>query len=178
MSATEQKTEICVHIRWMILRDIPEVFEIEQKSFEFPWSEEDFIHCLSQGNSIGMVVEHEDQVIGFMIYELCEDRIHVPNFAVHHNYQGQKIGSQMVAKLIAILLAQRKSRIVLEVREKNLDAQLFFKKCGFMAVRILRNFYEDTPEDAYVMQYRYKTPTNKIEKPENLLARIIGRLTG
>ena len=36
-----------VHIRWMIRRDMPEVLEIERKSFEFPWFEEDFIRCLA-----------------------------------------------------------------------------------------------------------------------------------
>ena len=33
-------------------------------SFEFPWSEEDFIRCLRQRNCIGMVAEHDEQVVG------------------------------------------------------------------------------------------------------------------
>ena len=60
-----------VHIRWMIRRDMPEVLEIEQSSFEFPWTEEDFIRCLRQRNCIGMVAEYDEKVVGFMIYELC-----------------------------------------------------------------------------------------------------------
>jgi ribosomal-protein-alanine N-acetyltransferase len=39
------------------------------------------------------------------------------------------------------------------VRETNLPAQLFFKKVGFRATTVLRSYYEDSPEDAYVMQY-------------------------
>ena len=45
--------------------------------------------------------------------------------------------------------------MTLEVRETNLAAQLFFRSLGFRAVNVLRNYYDDTPEDAYVMQYRY-----------------------
>ena len=60
----------------------------------------------------------------------------------------------MVAKLIAKLSSQRRSRIVLEVRETNLAAQLFFRSNGFRAVSVLRVFYDDTPEDAYLMQFR------------------------
>jgi len=52
--------EVCVHIRWMIRRDMPEVLEIEDRSFEFSWSEEDFIRCLRQRNCIGMVAEHDE----------------------------------------------------------------------------------------------------------------------
>ena len=42
------QTEIAVHIRWMIRRDMPEVLQIEAASFEFPWLEDDFIRCLRQ----------------------------------------------------------------------------------------------------------------------------------
>ena len=154
---TEQKQEIRVHIRWMIRRDMPEVLEIERGSFEFPWVDDDFIRCLRQRNCIGMVAEHEGRVVGFMIYELHRSRIHVINFAVGRIFQRLGVGSQMIAKLIAKLSIQRRSRIVLEVRETNLDAQLFFRENGFRAVSVLHNFYEDTPEDAYLMQYRYRT---------------------
>ena len=73
------KQELSTHIRWMIRRDMPEVLAIENLSFEFPWSEEDFIRCLRQRNCIGMVSEHEEQVVGFMIYELHRNRLHVLN---------------------------------------------------------------------------------------------------
>ncbi|MDA8746115.1 ribosomal-protein-alanine N-acetyltransferase RimI, partial [Rubripirellula amarantea] len=63
------QTKTCVHIRWMIRRDMPAVLAIENKSFEFSWTEEDFIRCLRQRNCIGMVAEENDQVVGFMIYE-------------------------------------------------------------------------------------------------------------
>lgn len=104
-----------------------------------------------------MVAEHEGRVVGFMIYELHRTRIHVINFAVGGLYQRLGVGSQMIAKLIAKLTVQRRSRIVLEVRETNLDAQLFFRENGFRAVSVLHKFYDDTPEDAYLMQYRYRT---------------------
>ena len=157
---SEQKQEIRVHIRWMIRRDMAEVLQIERESFEFPWIDEDFIRCLRQRNCIGMVAEHEGRVVGFMIYELHRTRIHVLNFAVSRLCHRLGVGSQMVAKLIAKLSAQRRSRIVLEVRETNVDAQLFFRENGFRAISILHSFYDDTPEDAYLMQYRYR-----IEKP-------------
>ena len=137
---TEQKQEVRVHIRWMIRRDMPEVLHIERESFEFPWVDDDFIRCLRQRNCIGMVAEHEDRVVGFMIYELHKTRIHVLNFAVSGLYRRRGVGSQMVAKLIAKLSVQRRSRIVLEVRETNLAAQLFFRENGFRAVSVLRKF--------------------------------------
>jgi [ribosomal protein S18]-alanine N-acetyltransferase len=144
-----------VHIRWMIRRDMPEVLAIEEQCFEFPWSEEDFVRCLRQRNCIGMVAEHNERVIGFMIYELHKSRLHILNFAVHEQQRRRGVGGQMIKKLSAKLSPQRRSRIMLEVRETNLPAQLFFRSLGFRAVTVLRAFYEDTPEDAYLMQLRY-----------------------
>jgi ribosomal-protein-alanine N-acetyltransferase len=60
----------------------------------------------------------------------------------------------MLVKLTDKLSATRRTRIVTEVRESNLAAQLLFANNGFRATTILRGFYEETDEDAYVMEYR------------------------
>lgn len=171
---SEQKLEVRVHIRWMIRRDMPEVLAIEGENFEFAWLEEDFIRSLRQRNCIGMVAEHDDRVVGFMIYELHKSRIHVLNFAVAGSFQRRGVGSQMLAKLTGKLSQQRRSRIVLEVRETNLSAQLFFRDNGFRAVSVLKNFYADSPEDAYLMQYRYHPDRTPAIIPFNRITRMAG----
>jgi ribosomal-protein-alanine N-acetyltransferase len=153
MNRTEKEL-LRVHIRWMIRRDMPEVLQTEQDSFEFAWTEEDFLRCLRQRNCIGMVAEQGEKVVGFMIYELHKNKLHILNFATHPAYRRHGVGAQMVAKLISKLSSHRRTRITLEVRETNLQAQLFFRAQGFRAVRVLRSFYEDSGEDAFLMQYR------------------------
>lgn len=155
-----------VHIRWMLLRDISDVIRIEKECFEFPWSEEDFLRCLRQRNCIGMVAEHAGRVVGFMIYELPKNRLHLLNMATESAYRRQGIGTQMLAKLKTKLVNQRRTKLTLEVRETNLKAQLFFKANGLRATSILRDFYEDMHEDAYQMQYKpYIEPATHIFSP-------------
>ena len=72
-----------VHIRWMIRRDMPEVLAIEHGSYEYPWCEEEFLRVLRQRNCIGMVAELGERIVGFMIYELHRNKIHVLDFATH-----------------------------------------------------------------------------------------------
>ena len=163
---------ICVHIRWMIRRDMPEVLQIEQGSFEFPWSEEDFVRCLRQRNCIGMVAEHDERIVGFMIYELHRNRLHVLNFAVRNDVRRKQVGTQMIRKLVSKLSYQRRNRIMLEVRETNLAAQLFFREHGFRAISLLRQFYEDTPEDAYLMQYHHQAA--EVVDSTNRISRLAG----
>ncbi len=170
----QQQEQLRVHIRWMIRRDMGEVLQIEGHAFEFPWSEEDFIRCLRQRNCIGMVAEHEDRVVGFMIYELHRTRLHLLNFAVADDFRRRQVGSQMLSKLVGKLSSQRRTRIALEVRETNLPAQLFFRSMGFRAVSVLRDFYDDTTEDAYLMQYRYRPQPSEVIVPINRITRLAG----
>ena len=150
-----EKEQIRVHIRWMIRRDMPEVLQAEQDSFEYSWTEEDFLRCLRQRNCIGMVAEQGEKVVGFMIYELHKSKLHILNFAVNPSWRRLGVGGQMVAKLISKLSSHRRTRITLEVRETNLPAQLFFRRQEFRATRVLRAYYEDSGEDAFLMEYRF-----------------------
>ena len=92
-----------VHIRWMIRRDMPEVLAIEHASFEYPWCEEEFLRVLRQRNCIGMVAEYGERIVGFMIYELHRNKIHVLDFATHPEFRRRGVGRQMIAKLVGKL---------------------------------------------------------------------------
>lgn len=144
-----------LYVKWLVRADMPQVLDIENASFEFSWSEETFIRCLRQRNCIGKVAIYDDQVVGFIIYELHKNRLHVLNIAVHPAFRRYGVATEMINKLIGKLTAQRRSRIILEVRETNLDAQIFFRSLGFRAVSVLRDFYDDTTEDAYSFEFRH-----------------------
>ena len=60
------------------------------------------------------------------------------------------------------------------MRETNLSAQLFFKQAGFYATTVLRAYYEDSPEDAYVMQYRYAPDEAELSASNNRINRLAG----
>lgn len=162
------------HIRWAIRRDMDDILAIENAVFPLPWGEEDFIRCLRQRNSIGMVAERDQFTAGFMIYELHKSRLQLLNFAVHPNHARQGVGTALVNKLIGKLQPQRRSRILLEVRETNLAAQMFFSAQGFQATSVLRNFYDepDANEDAYLFEYciHSQTPLPKCSQDSNLPA--------
>jgi ribosomal-protein-alanine N-acetyltransferase len=170
----EPDFEINVHIRWMIRRDMEEVLEIEKASFEFPWLEDDFLRCLRQRNCIGMVAEYDERVVGFMVYELHKDQLHVLNFSVRPDVRRRNVGQQMVNKLIGKLSRKGRNRIMLEIRETNLAAQMFFKNLEFRAVSLLRDYYDDTVEDAYVMQYRFQEEAAEPVEMVNRITRMAG----
>lgn len=141
-------------LRWLIRRDMDEVMEIERTSFSIPWSEEDVLCCLRQQNCIGTVLEIDRKVVGFMIYELHKDQLRILNMAVSPNCRRVGYGHQMIQRLIDKLAQQRRRSIRCEVRETNLEAQLFMRSMGFRCERVLRKHYDDTDEAAYEFWYR------------------------
>lgn len=149
-----------LNIRWMIRRDMPEVLDIEMSSFPDPWTEDEFARCLRSRMTIGMVVEsiqpgRQDRIVGFMIYELGKTQLEILNFAVNPDDWRKGAGTALINKLKGKLSLQRRVRILSEVRESNLDAQLFFRSQDFIATRILRDNYETVVEDAYEMVYQH-----------------------
>lgn len=145
-----------VQIRWLIRRDMPEVQEIENRSFEYPWSDEDFLNCLRQRNMIGCVAETRRSIYGFMVYELHQWHLRLVNMAVAPEVRRTGVGAAMIERLIDKLSQQRRREIVLDVRESNLHAQLFFSAMGFKAKCSSWKF--DNGEGA--IQFRYTLPAD------------------
>lgn len=140
------------NIRWLIRKDMPSVMKIERESFDFPWTEDDFIRSLRQRNVIGMVVEHLEVVVGFMIYELRPNSISLWSIAVHPEFRRVGLGRALIEKLFTKTTGKR-NKIVLECRERNVGAQLFLRDQGFLAIGVLREFYPETNEDAYLFTW-------------------------
>lgn len=156
MQQKEQRQRIEFSVRYCVRRDMPSLLAIESESFEHPWNEDNFIAQFRQRNSIALVAETTDhQVIGYVIYELTKNRIDIVNLAVGPEFRRVGAATRLVDSLKRKLSPERRVRLSLEIRETNLCGQLFFKSCGFLANRIIRNHW-DTGEDGYVMQYRYK----------------------
>jgi ribosomal-protein-alanine N-acetyltransferase len=152
MSITRNHTQGFPHIRWLIRRDLPAVLRIEDASFRVPWTEDEFVQSLRLRNVIGMVAEHQDMVIGYMIYELHRDSIHLLSIAVHPDFRRQGVGAAMLAKLVSKLY-QRRGKITTLASEINLDAQVFLREYGFRATEVVKDHYRPH-EDAYFFVYR------------------------
>ena len=142
-----------MHLRWAIRRDHSAILDIERDAFEFPWTHEELVQALRQRNCIGMVVEVNHEILGFMVYELYKARLRIVNIAVRKDARRAGIGTAMVGRLIDKLSQTKRTEIELEVRETNLNAQLFFQSHGFRCVSVQHDYYDHTNEDAYLFRY-------------------------
>ena len=157
-------------VRWMIRRDMQDVLSIIKQSFKNPIFEDELTEYLRSRNIVGQVIElsrsrrarTSKKIIGFMLYELKKYDIAIIFLAIDPDYRRSGLGAKMVNKLILKLYpVGRKVEISVDVRETNLSAQLFFKKLGFKAVLVDKNYFSDTEEDSYLMTYFSGEKTQK-----------------
>jgi ribosomal-protein-alanine N-acetyltransferase len=160
MGVTKKKTKRGISMRWMIRRDLPHVLQIEQQSFSEPWNEDNFLQVLRPRNCIGMVIEYEELVIGFVIYELHDHStipgrpIEILNIAVDPEFRRMMVGSAMIEKLKSKLSWQRRRKLIAWVSERNLEAQVWLRSNGFLCKKIEKGRYPDQPEmDAYKFEF-------------------------
>lgn len=159
-SKTKRIHEDDTTIRGVIRSDFKRIIEIENQNFEYPWSEEDLLATSKLAKTIGMVIEYDSVVSGYMIYELEKTNISLWNIGIASDYQRKGLGSLLLDKLCNKLSETRRRTIEVQVRETNLSAQLFFSAYDFRAISIIKKPFEESDEDAYIM--RYTLPFSRI----------------
>lgn len=145
---------MAIRIRFITRRDMEDVMALELAAFGDPWSEREITDFLKLPHAIGVVVEDDGILVGFMLYEIGPDCIVLHDIAINELYRREGIGRQLVDKLIDKLHEKRRRDLLVLVRERNLEAQLFFRALGFRTAGIVRHAYWDVEEDGYRMRYR------------------------
>ncbi|GAA0351987.1 ribosomal protein S18-alanine N-acetyltransferase [Bacillus horti] len=140
------------YFRFMTVHDIPHVMEVENAAFTVPWSEDAFYNELLNNHFAKYIVAvDEERIVGYCGVWLIVDEAHITNVAVHPDYQGKKIGKQLMQEIIEISKHLSAVRMTLEVRVSNHAAQRLYQSFGFEIQGVRKQYYSDNKEDAYIM---------------------------
>jgi [ribosomal protein S18]-alanine N-acetyltransferase len=132
--------------------DIDDILGIEQASFAVPWSREAFYREIVENQfAYYLVIEDSFQAIGYCGIWLVMDEAHVTNIAILPSYRGRKLGELLMKEAIKLAKRHGAATMTLEARVSNHVAQNLYKKLGFQAGGIRKNYYSDNGEDALVM---------------------------
>lgn len=147
------KIKARVQIRWAVKQDLDDMVNLFAESLRCPVTQDQILKWLNERHTIGMVATLEcGTIVGVFIYELQRTKIHLLKLAVDPDLQRMGIGRQILAKLKG-KLSGRRTKLTLDCRESNLEAQKFYRSCGLKAIGIRREHYSDG-EDAYAFEYR------------------------
>lgn len=146
------KAPLDVITRWMIRYDMPNILQIENDNFLSPWQDDDFLCCTRERNVMGMVADYNQKALGYMLYHVQKSHIEIIRLAVAPEFQHQNVGHALIQRLIDKPPNNLHRKIIMNVQESNLGAQLFFRSQGFKAASTIQDhLFDDVCENAYVM---------------------------
>lgn len=148
------KQGLKIKITRMTENDINEVIKIEDASFNAPWSKRMFFSELN-GNPFSHLyaarILERDEIVGYVCFWLVFEELHLMNLAVHPRWRREGIGEELLRWAVTKGGEAGARRATLEVRSSNDAAKELYKKVGFKARSIRRNYYSDPKEDAVIM---------------------------
>jgi len=146
--------------------DIHNLISIENACHSHPWSEKTFTSCIGGryfGEKLGEKLaektrsSHNNQtpIIGFYIGELVIDEATLMDICVTPSEQGNGFGKKLLMQFIQQSKAKGAAKIWLEVRAKNITAQMLYMNAGFIETGRRTGYYPSAKgfgyEDAIVM---------------------------
>ena len=160
-------------VRYAINRDLPDMLRIEKENSDYPLSEDEFLLKLKERTVIGSVYTNDDEIIGFLVYGVNRGFYDIVNLSIDKNWQRKGIGTNYV-DVIKNKLDNSPSRDFIQtmVRESDLSLQLFFREQGLKGVLVFNEWFEDTSEDGYLMEFKKKksgvyVPKNRVSEHLN-----------
>ena len=136
----------------MTLDDLPDVHDIERRSFAVPWPNDAYRNELRSNRLASYVVARaEDRVVGFAGIWVMVDEAHITTFAVDPRWRRRGVGERILLALLDLSVGRGAREATLEVRLSNLPARKLYEKYGFRPVGIRPRYYSDNGEDALIM---------------------------
>ena len=145
-----------VTIRPMAVEDIPQVHEIDVRSFPLAWSERSYLFEVRENQSSRCwVAEVEEDgrrlVAGMLVLWLLVDEAHIGTIAVHPDYRQHRIGQRLLAAGLLDVHSSGAQKSFLEVRRSNAAAQALYRRFGYEIAGVRPRYYRDNGEDAFLM---------------------------
>ena len=135
----------------MIHDDVPEVSDIERRSYEFPWNHGVFRDCLLAGYYC-LVVERDSAVVGYGVLSIAAGEAHILNLCIDPMYRELGYGERLLDEILVVTNDQEVREIFLEVRPSNEKAIALYSKKGFRNIAYRPAYYQASEgrEDAAV----------------------------
>jgi ribosomal-protein-alanine N-acetyltransferase len=140
----------------MVAADLDRVMEIERDAFSHPWSAELFRRELVHDwSTILLATERgaagQEIVLGFVIYWLVHDEVHVLNVAVAAAERRRGVARELLLEATDRGRRAGATMATLEVRRSNVAAIGLYRSLGYRQVGVRPNYYAEEGEDALVM---------------------------
>ncbi len=130
--------------------DIKKAALLEKEIFPHPWSESDFLCQSKDNNSLFLVADVNNKIVGYISVSMVLDESSINTIAVDKSYRGRGIARALIKRALKEIY-KRCSFLTLEVRESNVAAISLYSSLEFKTVGKRPHYYRDPDETAILM---------------------------
>lgn len=146
-------------VRPMLEADIDAVMEVAEALAEAPrWGREAYLSAIARDSTlrrIALVALAGETVVGFAVASLVAGEAELESIAVAFVEQKRGVGGGLLKALIASVVREGCTAMVLEVRASNFAALGLYVRLGFAEEGRRRGYYSDPAEDAVLMRLSF-----------------------
>jgi ribosomal-protein-alanine N-acetyltransferase len=132
---------------------LPQVLEIEQASYDFPWTELIFRDCLNVGYNAWVVTNTVGEVLAYALMSMAVGEAHILNICVAPEHRRGGLARFLLQHLEMTARAGGVTLMLLEVRMSNHAARRLYGQLGYKRLGERRGYYPAVGgrEDALVL---------------------------
>jgi len=131
--------------------DLSWVLSVEQRAYDFPWTQKGFDNSLEQGLNY-VFYSAEGQALGYCCLLPVLDEAHILNFCVAPEFQRKGIARAAFIKLLDKLAEGAFKIVLLEVRATNEAATNLYSSLGFTEDGVRKGYYRANVWDEALME--------------------------
>lgn len=138
-------------VRNMIESDVDGIAFLESQAFSDAWTSKSIYETFCQNQAFVVVAEESGEIIGCCIVYYVLDEGEIARIAVESSYRHQGVGRKILEQVEKLCKEKGVVRLMLDVRESNMTARIFYKALGFQEDGVRKGFYEAPKENAVLM---------------------------
>ena len=139
--------------RPMLYADLREVIAIENRAYEFSWTEGIFRDCIRVGYHCQVLETSHGFIQTYGVMSAAADEAHILNLCVRPELRGRGLSRHILGHLLELARTVEVQTVFLEVRPTNTAAVRLYSSTGFCEIGLRPGYYPAASgrEDALVM---------------------------
>lgn len=130
-------------------KDVFDILSLDKENFSNNFKEEFYLDYIK--NQRVIVAEKEKKVIGYIIFNQILDEAEIYKIVVLKDFRKKQVAFKIFDFLLNELKKSDVKKIFLEVRKSNIPAINLYKKCGFINIREIVDYYNNPKENGIMM---------------------------
>ena len=137
-----------ISYRYAVSEDVFDILNFDKEYFSNNFDEKFYIEYIENKK---VLVAKEKDVVGYILFNQILDEAEIYKIVVSKDFRNKQIAYNLIEFLIKELKLRDVSKIFLEVRENNIPARNLYKKCGFVEIRKIVDYYNNPNENGIMV---------------------------